>query len=267
MGREDRSVESLVKAKAVLSVLQERGVASIKDIAARVCEPVSSTYRLLSSLMALGWVEKAAKRGEYRLGVDCIRIGGRIERRLDIQHIARQCFRAHREQTGVWGLYVLRQFRAVCIEARAYEQVESYAQMVGTFLPLGMGAAARVLGAFLPEHTYERLLDYQMGAAGLGELSSAFRLETISDAAQVRRVGFAYDVGRTTAGALSVAAPVFNHAGDAVAAVSLGGLPRTLERRLCEGDLPEEVSLVMRVSREVSAELGYIGDEEASDGE
>lgn len=259
MGRDDRSVESLVKAKAVLDVLRRFGTASIKEIAATAGEPVSSTYRLLSSLMALGWVEHTAKRGEYRLGIDCIRIGGRIERRLDVQHIARQRFRAHRERTGVWGLYVLRQLKAVCIEAKAYEQVESYSQMVGTFMRLGEGAAARVLGAFLPAATYERLLEYHISASAMGGRAPSFRMEALADAERIRVCGFAYDTGQTVPGAVTIAAPVFDHAGAIVAAVTLGALPRSLELELSNGGQPSEVGLARQVAHEVSLGLGYDG--------
>lgn len=104
--RDDRSVDALVKSKAVLEVLAELGPSTAKTISERTGEPVSSTYRLLDNLVAVGWVERGINRGEYRLGIDCVRIGGQIESRLDIQQIARRTFRAHRGQFGIWGLFV-----------------------------------------------------------------------------------------------------------------------------------------------------------------
>lgn len=91
--RDDRSVDALVKSKAVLDVLAELGPSTAKTISERTGEPVSSTYRLLDNLAAVGWVERGINRGEYRLGIDCVRIGGQIESRLDIQQIARRTFR------------------------------------------------------------------------------------------------------------------------------------------------------------------------------
>ena len=87
--RDDRSVDALVKSKAVLDVLAELGPSTAKTISERTGEPVSSTYRLLDNLAAVGWAERGINRGEYRLGIDCVRIGGQIESRLDIQQIAR----------------------------------------------------------------------------------------------------------------------------------------------------------------------------------
>lgn len=65
--RDDRSVDALVKSKAVLDVLAELGPSTAKTISERTGEPVSSTYRLLDNLAAVGWVERGINRGEYRL--------------------------------------------------------------------------------------------------------------------------------------------------------------------------------------------------------
>lgn len=148
--RDDRSVDALVKSKAVLDVLAELGPSTAKTISERTGEPVSSTYRLLDNLAAVGWVERGINRGEYRLGIDCVRIGGQIESRLDIQQIARRTFRAHRGQFGIWGLFVRRRLRTVCIETRTREALQSYAQLVGNSLPLSMSAPSHVLTAWLP---------------------------------------------------------------------------------------------------------------------
>ena len=70
--RDDRSVDALVKSKAVLDVLAELGPSTAKTISERTGEPVSSTYRLLDNLAAVGRVERGINRGEYRLGIDCV---------------------------------------------------------------------------------------------------------------------------------------------------------------------------------------------------
>ena len=158
--RDDRSVDALVKSKAVLDVLAELGPSTAKTISERTGEPVSSTYRLLDNLAAVGWAERGINRGEYRLGIDCVRIGGQIESRLDIQQIARRTFRAHRGQFGIWGLFVRRRLRTVCIETRTREALQSYAQLVGNSLPLSMSAPSHVLTAWLPPARYEQLLEH-----------------------------------------------------------------------------------------------------------
>jgi len=52
--RDDSSVDALVKSKAVLDVLAELGPSTAKTISERTSERVSSTYRLLDNLVAVG---------------------------------------------------------------------------------------------------------------------------------------------------------------------------------------------------------------------
>ena len=61
--RDDRSVDALVKSKAVLDALAELGPSTAKTISERTGEPVSSTYRLLDNLAAVGWAERGINRG------------------------------------------------------------------------------------------------------------------------------------------------------------------------------------------------------------
>ena len=266
--RDDRSVDALVKSKAVLEVLAELGPSTAKTISERTGEPVSSTYRLLDNLVAVGWVERGINRGEYRLGIDCVRIGGQIESRLDIQQIARRTFRAHRGQFGIWGLFVRRRLRTVCIETRTRETLQSYAQLVGNSLPLSMSAPSHVLTAWLPPARYEQLLEHYAYTNELGGTFSTMRATAMGQARHIRECGFTYDVGQTMAGSVTISVPVFNHAGEIQAAIALSGLSRSLEPELAclvdgqpaTASAQDMVRLVQTAGREVSRGLGYSGD-------
>ena len=249
--RDDRSVDALVKSKAVLDVLAELGPSTAKTISERTGEPVSSTYRLLDNLAAVGWVERGINRGEYRLGIDCVRIGGQIESRLDIQQIARRTFRAHRGQFGIWGLFVRRRLRTV-----------------GNSLPLSMSAPSHVLTAWLPPARYEQLLEHYAYNNELGGTFSTMRTTAMGQARHIRECGFTYDVGQTMAGSVTISVPVFNHAGEIQAAIALSGLSRSLEPELAclvdgkpaTASAQDMVQLVQTAGREVSRGLGYSGD-------
>lgn len=266
--RDDRSVDALVKSKAVLDVLAELGPSTAKTISERTGEPVSSTYRLLDNLAAVGWVERGINRGEYRLGIDCVRIGGQIESRLDIQQIARRTFRAHRGQFGIWGLFVRRRLRTVCIETRTREALQSYVQLVGNSLPLSMSAPSHVLTAWLPPARYEQLLEHYAYNNELGGTFSTMRATAMGQARHIRECGFTYDVGQTMAGSVTISVPVFNHAGEIQAAIALSSLSRSLEPELAclvdgqpaTASAQDMVQLVQTAGREVSRGLGYSGD-------
>ena len=270
--RDDRSVEALVKSKAVLNVLADHGSCAVRTISELTGEPISSTYRLLDNLSAVGWVERGQRRGEYRLGINCVRIGGQVESRLDIQQITRRVFRAHRAQFGVWALFVRRRLRSVCIETRTREELQSYGQLVGNSLPLSMGAPSHVLTAWLPSDRYEQLLEHYAYNNELGGTFSTMRATAVDRARTIRECGFAYDVGQTMAGSVTISVPVFNHAGEIQAAIALGGLSRSLIIDLEEtGHIAGQadhnnqtpgnsmIELVRSVGAEVSRGLGFTG--------
>lgn len=223
---------------------------------------------MLDNLAAVGWVERGINRGEYRLGIDCVRIGGQIESRLDIQQIARRIFRAHRGQFGIWGLFVRRRLRTVCIETRTRETLQSYAQLVGNSLPLSMSAPSHVLTAWLPPARYEQLLEHYAYTNELGGTFSTMRATAMGQARHIRECGFTYDVGQTMAGSVTISVPVFNHAGEIQAAIALSGLSRSLEPELAclvdgqpaTASAQDMVQLVQTAGREVSRGLGYSGD-------
>ena len=223
--RDDRSVDALVKSKAVLDVLAELGPSTAKTISERTGEPVSSTYRLLDNLAAVGWVERGINRGEYRLGIDCVRIGGQIESRLDIQQIARRIFRAHRGQFGIWGLFVRRRLRTVCIETRTREALQSYAQLVGNSLPLSMSAPSRECG-----------FTYDVGQTMAGSVTIS--VPVFNHAGEIQA---------------AIALSGLSRSLEPELACLVDGKPATASAQ-------DMVQLVQTAGREVSRGLGYSGD-------
>lgn len=257
MADSGRSVEALVKTKAVLDALSELGPCSIKAISEYVGEPSSSTYRLLSNLIAMGWVDRGVRRGEYRLGIECIKIAGQIERRLDVQQIARHCFRDQHTKLGAWSLFVRRQLRAVCLQFYCDSQILLQCPEVGYSLPISVGAPSNVLLAFLPEARFEEVIEHYRYVADQGGLLATFRHKAVQMATRVRERGFSYDVDETVPGVLSLAAPVYDHQGEVRAAVCLSGFPRSLAGSV-EGmgrDYPE-VSALLGVCDQISRGLG-----------
>src|SRR4051794_29891495 len=73
------------KAGAVVAALEAAGELTAAQLADLVDEPVSSTYRLLQNLTAIGWIEAGSSRGRFRLGVFFIRVGAQLEDGIDVR--------------------------------------------------------------------------------------------------------------------------------------------------------------------------------------
>uniref|UniRef100_A0ABS3IXU2 Helix-turn-helix domain-containing protein n=1 Tax=Bifidobacterium asteroides TaxID=1684 RepID=A0ABS3IXU2_9BIFI len=254
------SVGTLTKAKAVLDALKQLGPSRISEISAYVHEPASSTYRLLSNLVTLGWVDHGLHRGEYRLGIACVRIGGRIEARLDVQAIARHVFKRQEGSNGSWSLFVRYNVRSVCVQMTFLGQSRLRSPQIGYSLPISLGAPSDVLLAFLDQSRFERLIEHYRYNADMGGLLSTFRERSVQMAEKVTKRGYAYDVDQTVPGALTIAAPIFDHSGHIRAAACYSGLSRTNKALVESGADLCEVNRLRQAARQISQGLGYSFD-------
>ncbi|GAA3339242.1 hypothetical protein GCM10017714_13920 [Curtobacterium pusillum] len=251
---EEGGIEILSKAGAIVDALAAAKVLTVNAIAEAVGEPTSSTYRLLQSLIAMGWVEPAPSRGTYRLGLACMQVGGVLEDSLDVRGLALPRMRELRSTADVAALLCYRRgTRAVCVERIEGHDVRSVAMQVGDSLPLHVGGAPLALLAFLPSGEQHAVIDELLAADDLPYPTPAADVLR-EDVARIRDRGYARSDEDVTIGIAAFGSPVFNHRGELVAAVSISGLRERLIDR--ESEL---AALVMDTAAAISADLGYEG--------
>ena len=221
--RDPGGLELITKAGAVLDVLETSGPAGAADLAAALGEPLSSIYRLMQSLTATGWVDRAAKRGPYRLGLTWMTIGGFLEDSLDIREACLPALRSLVSTTGATSfLCVRRSSRAVCLERVEGMSVQSLAMQLGGSLPLYAGAAPRALLAYMSRAEQE---DALAETVLFREDPARPDEATIwSDIAETRAHGYAVSESDVTPGVAALGVPVFNHRGEVEGAISISGL-------------------------------------------
>lgn len=246
-------LEILSKTDALLCALTEHHELSAAGLADHVGQPVSSTYRLVTNLVALGWVEPGSKRGLFRLGLDVMRIGGLLEDRVDVREAAMPALRSLLADTGATSFLCLRRGdQAVCVERLEGRDVRSLAMSLGDSLPLHKGAAPQALLSFLPRSERSRLLeDFERRRVAGSSIPSRAELEETVE--RILRRGYAISDGDVTPGIAALGAPVFNHRGELEAAISISGL----RAQILDTDVPT-THLVQEAATSVSHALGYL---------
>lgn len=244
-------LELIAKVDAVITALENHGEISAADLAIVIDEPLSSTYRMLQSLTAIGWVDRGPRRGSYRLGSRLMTIGGLIEDSIDIRESAYPYLRSLLDEVGATSyLCVRRDARAVCVERLEGQSVRSLAMQLGGSLPLYAGAAPRALLAFLPESEQRAVLQPRHRLPGDPAQPELADLQ--KDLALIKKRGYAVSDGDVTAGIAALGAPVFNHRHELVAAISISGL----RAQILGAQRRRNVRLIVAVARGVSAALG-----------
>ncbi|HEX6499985.1 MAG TPA: IclR family transcriptional regulator [Micromonosporaceae bacterium] len=226
----------------------------VSEIARELGLSKAVVHRILQSLASRSLVRADAGTREYRLGPGAIALGVRALRDFDLRRAARPTLRRLRDATRETTTLSAR-VQDTRIYLDQYESPQEIKMTVplGRPYPLYAGASSRVILAFLPEETIERII-----ADGLEPLTA----ETIRDPVELRRVlaatrtsGWSASCGERQQGAGSVAAPVFGIDGDVVGAISVCGPVNRFDASAVERYVP----LLHAASEEVSRALGWHG--------
>jgi IclR family KDG regulon transcriptional repressor len=183
----------------------------------------SIVYRVLSTFEQRGIVTRNHSGGRYRLGLKLIELANVVLANMDLRQVVHPVMERLVRETGECAfLTVVSEDESVCIHKIESHQQVRVTLTIGGRYPLYAGASNKLLLAYLPPEEIDKVI-----ARGLKQLTP----DTIThpdrlreDLAKIRRQGWTFSVGELTPGVAAVAAPLRDSNGDAVAALSIGGL-------------------------------------------
>lgn len=226
----------------------------VREVAEKLKMAKSSTHDLMSSLAKLGFLNKT-EDSRYRLGWRLVTLS---ETLLATTELRKEAHPVMEELAGQYQetihLAVLDDTQAVYVdklEGRQAVRVELTS--LGARLYAHCSALGKVLLAYSSEEEVKRIIQ----TAGLPR----FTPNTITDEeelgqnlAKIRRQGFAYDMEEILPDLCCVAAPIYNHLGHVIAAISMS-IPAYRFRR----SQTEFREGVMRAAKKISKQLGFYG--------
>ena len=234
--------------------------ASLTEVANAAGLHPSTTYRLLSTLVQIGYVTRDGRTGLYRLGLKLLRISHALEDQLDIRAIALPVMeRIVAQEDETVSLVIRTGSTAVVIErVQCIRQIRSVTP-VGSHGPLHCTAAGKILLAWLKTPDIHILLaeapPVRYTARTITEPAAL-----LTELAKVRARGVALDRGERADDLIGIAGPVRNARGRVIAALSLSGPAQRLgpDRR------PALAAVVREGAAHVSASLGSMLSEESA---
>jgi IclR family acetate operon transcriptional repressor len=209
----------IVNAIAVLrSFTADEPLLGVTEIANRVGLHKSTVSRILATFEQEHLVERDAETRRFRLGLGLIAVAGPLLAELEERRVAYPVLRELSEQTGeTSALMVWSGDESICVE-----QIASHHQIKHT-TPLGArynDALSASVQVFLARESEARVRSLLSSGAisypGLDESSLDAYLVRLKD--DVRR-GWAINYGETSIDEVGLAAPVYDHRGEVVAAV------------------------------------------------
>lgn len=255
VGHGKHGVQSFEIGMDVLQVLLAGSPAMmLKDIAAAAGMPASKVHRYLVSMVRTGLVEQDPSTSLYSLGPFALRIGLVAADRLDGIEL---------------GLAAITQLRTEIDEATALATWTNHGPVVvrwerssrpvaigvatGTALDMLSTASGRVFGAWLAPQRTRALIDAQLKSDSVPpSLRTRTAVEKLFE--QTRRDGIAVVVaGHASDGVASIGAPVFDHRGEVILALSVVGIQGRLDTSVAG----TPVRALKAAARALSLRLGH----------
>jgi DNA-binding IclR family transcriptional regulator len=216
-------VQSVDRAISVLEILARRGDVGVSEVAAEIGVHKSTASRLLSALEDRDLVEQVGDRGRYQLGFGILRLAQAIPTRLDLVRQARPVLDELVGRIGeTVNLAVLRSHYVVNVDQAMSPAAIASQNWVGELTPLHATSSGKVLLSGIDAAVRRQLLD----AAGLTRYTKhTITSRKVLEAQLLAAIddGFATTYEEYEDGLNAIAAPVRDHSGNVVGAVSVSG--------------------------------------------
>ncbi|WP_343563355.1 IclR family transcriptional regulator [Kiloniella sp. b19] len=247
------SVQSLTRALSLLEQLSfsDNGL-NLGEVSTAVELAPSTTHRLLSTMLQMGFVEYDEQLGLWSVGVNSFTVGNAYLKKRSFATQARPLMKDLMNASGeTCNLAVLEGGQVVFIA-----QIESRDTMrmvvnLGSRGPLHATAVGKALLSALPEREARGIVE-GLELTGLTDRSLTSREALLQELDSVRQKGFAVDDEEQKIGLTCLAANIYDEHHEAVAAISISG-PSV---RVTPQRLDELGRMVMETADRITAVIG-----------
>jgi IclR family transcriptional regulator, KDG regulon repressor len=247
-------LQTLSRAIAVLDCFtQENGELGVREIARMVNLSSSVTGRLLAGLKEMGILSQNPETRAYSMGARVLSWAEVYNASMDVRNRAIPAIQElHQSTRETISLYILEGTERVCIERLESPQSVRIVTRVGKRLPLFAGSGGKALLAFMQpqqQDEYFQRVELQPLTPKTVVDPAALR----RDLKKIREQGSAVSVGEWIEDAAGVAAPIFDPAGQVIAALSISG-PTS---RFTKDNISRYCAEVKRVAAQITKRMGY----------
>lgn len=252
--RNPYQVQVIDRSLALLDRLaEEEGGLTLLELSERLVLHKSTVHRLLMVLERHRVVEK--RNGRYGLGLKLFELGSRAASHVRLGPRARPYLERLAVEIGETAhLCVLDDDEVFYLEKVEPTRSIRVPTSVGRRNPAHCTAVGKAMLAFLPPRRLEALVR-RRGLRAFTRNTRTNLRDLRRDLALVRERGYAVDSEEIEEGLVCIGAPVRDHTGEVVAALSIAGPAFRLTRR----KVPGSARIVLRVAGELSASLGHRG--------
>lgn len=253
------TLSTVDKALTLLSFFtSDRATLSLKELSEQTGYSKTTTYRLINVLIKHNFLARANgayRDPRYRLGFAFLSFAALLKEQLEVRRVALPYMWELRNQVGESvQLVVVDDVEGVYIEVmEALNPVRLYIRP-GRRAPLYAGASTRLLLAWLPAERRDEILRSRPPIAHTPNTITEMP-KLLASLQQCREQGYALSRGELQLNSAELAVPLFNYAGEVVAALSIAGP----DHSYTDDKIPHLLEQLKKTATKISREMGYRG--------
>ena len=225
---------------------------SIREVSREYGYSPATVQKLISALHNQGFVDQDESTERYHLGSEAVQLGLVALSRLEVRQLARPSLEALSAETGeTVFLAIARGDQVVYIDKVVSDRLIRMDAPLGVGRPYNCTSVGKVLLSGMPNGKLEELA--ASDAFEHRTENSIFELADLQvEIDQVRERGWALDREEYAPGAFCIGAPVFDHEGNVIAALTVSGPAERIKEQL-----EDNIARVIANARKVSEAMGY----------
>lgn len=243
------NVRAVERALLILGCFDdENPVRGVSEIAQAVGLHKATTHRIVITLLNFGYLERADDDQRYRLGLKLASLGFNVIRRMDLRQEAIPFMtRLVEHWDEICDLSMYDQGQVFYVEVIRGNHALTVAAVIGQRLPSHCTASGKLFLAHLPHEEMDAILRDPIHAYTKNTITSRDALYQQFET--IRCQGYSLDNEELEEGIRAIAAPIRNHTGEIIAAISIPGpINRMTDDRISQ-IIPELIDSAQKISR------------------
>lgn len=249
----DYNVRAVERAIQILNCFDnDNSQRGVSEIAQAVGLHKATTHRIVTTLLNYGYLERAEDEQRYRLGLQLASLGYKVIQRMDLRREALPYLAQLVEQWDeTCDLSIFDEGQVFYIEVLRGNHALTIAASIGQRLPAHCTASGKLFLAHIPPQKLDAYLCKPLQSYTEKTITSPDLLRLQLDT--IREQGYGFDDEEMEVGIRAIAAPIRNHKGEVIAALSMP----SPTNRITLDSIPEIASSMIEAAQAVSKRLGW----------
>lgn len=247
-------IQAVDRALRILDLFDEyKTELKITDISKRMALHKSTVHSLLKTLQVYHYIEQNPDNRKYRLGMGLFERGNLVIRGLDIRTTSKKQLQDLSMKTGqTTNLVILDGIEGIYIDKVEGTSGTILYSRIGRRIPIHCSAVGKALLVNSSEEELNKILDgYIFNSHTPNTIIN--KKDFLKELESVRTLGHAIDNQENELGVRCIAAPIKNHLGQVIAAISISTPVLSMKNE----EMKNILSLLKQAADKISQQMGY----------